>query len=491
MLKGSISCVADGPDSHKVKKERERVKVRVSIFFDGTLNNMSNVSYSKSKKSPYSEDIILKDIQEKFNDPDQYSSKYSSPSSYENDYSNIALLVRVVDTSKFEYHHCFEPIYREGIGTENSEEDSMLGYALGQSTTGVRAKVEKSIVEIMEVVKNRTDLASKKVIIDEFRFDVFGFSRGAAAARHFINQILNTTYFVTGGLAMIIKPLKERLNEQGFDIQQVKVHFAGLFDTVSSVGISGTALRLSNVKDLSLNAIGQATSVLHLVAADEHRKNFASTNIKSAPTGKELHLPGVHSDIGGGYSSPSFEHIKIYDTDDFFISEGDLEIIEADIEQLISEGWFDYSDLLHKDGRRCLLNFEKIREAVNWHGEVFVKRAGREYKGISNYYSRIPLHLMKLEAERNGMHFVKEKINNAPEMRLISDDPTLSQTYNLLEKYLDNPSNQEIWRSAPVLLELRRNYLHFSACCKKMLNSYAPDGPEYEGNIRKRRVHEG
>ena len=47
---------------------------------------------------------------------------------------------------------------------------------------------------------------------------------------------------------------------------------------------------------------------MHLVAAEEHRKNVSLTDIASAGSkGRELFLPGVHSDIGGDYRDEASE----------------------------------------------------------------------------------------------------------------------------------------------------------------------------------------
>ncbi len=63
-----------------------------------------------------------------------------------------------------------------------------------------------------------------------------------------------------------------------------------------------TNVRMYSSIALKLNAIQHAKDVVHLTAADEHRKKFSLTDIRSAGgKGREICLPGVHADIGGSY----------------------------------------------------------------------------------------------------------------------------------------------------------------------------------------------
>jgi len=99
----------------------------------------------------------------------------------------------------------------------------------------------------------------------------------------------------------------------------------GLYDTVSSYGRSF----LDDVDQLGLKIGGQAAKVVHLVAGDECRENFASTTIASAiaaGVGYELVLPGVHSDVGGGYA-------EVEQEERLFLSPRHLD-------PLVAAGWF-------------------------------------------------------------------------------------------------------------------------------------------------------
>jgi hypothetical protein len=137
--------------------------------------------------------------------------------------------------------------------------------------------------------------------IDGIEFDVFGFSRGAAAARHFVNEINRKRQ---GPLASALPATGARFVST-FDVDRdTRVGFVGLFDTVVSYGslADGFNVRSGDTGPLRIGLpAGCARQVVHLAARDEHRANFMLTTV--TPQHREIKLPGVHSDIGGGYNA--------------------------------------------------------------------------------------------------------------------------------------------------------------------------------------------
>ena len=138
--------------------------------------------------------------------------------------------------------------------------------------------------------------------------DLFGFSRGAALARHFVNVIL------AGLPDLSQKPVPvtdesllfgEMLTPPGEGnaalrypaLPNVSIRFVGLFDTVGSMFIPGNDNEL--FYDLGLPS-GCAQNIVHLVAAQEWREYFPLTRILPGD-GEEIVLVGAHADIGGGY----------------------------------------------------------------------------------------------------------------------------------------------------------------------------------------------
>lgn len=102
--------------------------------------------------------------------------------------------------------------------------------------------------------------------------DVYGFSRGAAMARTFVN-------LVRVGLKR--------------EFPLVTVRFLGVFDTVGSFGAGGDDVDVG--QNMCIRA-GDAAHVRHFTARHEIRENFPLTAL-----GPDRAYPGAHSDIGGGY----------------------------------------------------------------------------------------------------------------------------------------------------------------------------------------------
>lgn len=133
-------------------------------------------------------------------------------------------------------------------------------------------------------------------MIKFLQFDIFGFSRGAAAARHFANRIQSEDL-------AIISAIRQAMTDTTFNGSPAgKTRFIGIFDTVAAIGtpVNGLNPHSADTGDVKLTLRpGVAEKVFHITAANECRFNFALNSVK--PAWPELALPGVHSDIGGGY----------------------------------------------------------------------------------------------------------------------------------------------------------------------------------------------
>ena len=246
--------------------------LRVGVFFDGTGNNKEN-------------DLI------------------------KGKGSNIAKLwgrYKVEDNT--EQLIRLSRIYKNGVGTVDGEDNEIDGIAKGDG----------GIERIHEAIKEVAEFFDTKPCAKEFIVDVFGFSRGAAQARHFINELHDRA--------------------AGPD---VKVGFVGLYDTVASfsgswMGIlgfeedqpgdniniaewevqqgtrkvrrGGRIIEVPYYKEFIQPynfhlSSASAEHIEHFVAKDEVRKNFPLSSLEPNDGGflKEQTFIGVHSDIGGGY----------------------------------------------------------------------------------------------------------------------------------------------------------------------------------------------
>jgi len=89
---------------------------------------------------------------------------------------------------------------------------------------------------------------------------------------------------------------------------------AGLFDTVAAIGDPARGhMSVGDAKNPGVNlylARACAKQVVHLTAADECRHNF-SLNRVNTKYHEELVLPGVHSNLGGGYPSVMRERVLL------------------------------------------------------------------------------------------------------------------------------------------------------------------------------------
>ena len=124
--------------------------------------------------------------------------------------------------------------------------------------------------------------------------DVIGFSRGAAQARVFVTW------------------LHDLLMSQGAMFGAPSyVRMLGLFDTVSSIGVTDAAgghghNAWGTARDLRIHP--DVKRCVHFLALHELRSNFPSDSVGGEegvlpPNCSEHFYPGVHSDVGGGYAA--------------------------------------------------------------------------------------------------------------------------------------------------------------------------------------------
>ncbi len=146
-------------------------------------------------------------------------------------------------------------------------------------------------------LKKSTEPALGRIVVD-----VFGFSRGAAQARAWVNWLYGLCE-QQGGDA--------RTATYIFAGIPLQVRFMGLFDTVASVGPGGTLAGTALVwdghhawADDNLQIHPAVTHCEHYVAAHEVRASFPADSVRVEgaypPNVRECVYPGAHSDVGGG-----------------------------------------------------------------------------------------------------------------------------------------------------------------------------------------------
>lgn len=154
------------------------------------------------------------------------------------------------------------------------------------------------------------------------RLFLFGFSRGAYVVRALASILSMYGLFPKGNEPLIPYAIRQltTFNDGGenpidkfkladefkttFSSVACPIHFMGVWDTVSSVGWIANPLRLPRT---AYNP--EVMHARHAVAIDERRAFFRTNLFTSAPAGQperdtvEVWFPGVHADVGGGYSA--------------------------------------------------------------------------------------------------------------------------------------------------------------------------------------------
>lgn len=256
------------------------IKLEIGVFFDGTGNNTANTASGAG---------------------------FGRGGSYENGRSNVSLLSSLYKQKRdlweqdgTGYCRKFDMIYVDGIGTTANQSDYLPRNASGQISgmgpSGVERRVFDACVQIGTMI---TELAGG-VEPDEIIVDVFGFSRGAAAARYFVNCFRqgfidydSVDWSIWRGIHI------DHNRAETPDGRNVTFRFVGIFDTVAAIGL-GTDDDNGPVNVHVKTA--QADRIYHLTAANEYRENFRLNH--NVPGGGDTRaLPGAHSDVGGGYTT--------------------------------------------------------------------------------------------------------------------------------------------------------------------------------------------
>jgi len=191
-------------------------------------------------------------------------------------------------------------------------------YAQGSDAPSATKSARQLIEEQLELLHSKVQLhwtgdacesPEKKDpgIVKKIHVSIFGFSRGATEARAFVNFLI--------AMCTCDRRLSKKngpLTLGGFELQ---IDFVGIFDTVASIGIGNTFGNSFLLQGFDGHAawadaetvlrIPEDVRCVHLIAAHEIRRSFPldSISVKGAfsTNFEEVVVPGMHSDIGGGY----------------------------------------------------------------------------------------------------------------------------------------------------------------------------------------------
>jgi hypothetical protein len=254
------------------------------------------------------------------------------------------------------------------------------------------------------------------------------------------------------------------------EITKIEVRLAGLFDTVASFR---EGLFIGNETWLlSLDAVKHAKKVLQLASADEHRKTFSLTNIISKG-GEQYFLPGVHSDIGGGYADGEVESQVIF--------KGSPQDAELDMKRLMEAGWY-LAGQIHKE--------DFYSTPAGPHGMAMKPVVTSSHLHVARpklptAYCIIPLKIMAEFLKSDGIELNDkyqnkiDQIDNSPELKFIHDRVMAEYTSATTADYW-------ISRNDPWLKYARNRYLHFSAHYESI-----GMGPLFYNGKRTRKQYDG
>ncbi|MFB9261772.1 DUF2235 domain-containing protein [Bradyrhizobium erythrophlei] len=190
-------------------------------------------------------------------------------------------------------------IYSAGVGTNNRSSQIIAG-ATGEGLGSI----------ILEAYIN---LASNYVPGDKIY--IFGFSRGAFAARALTGFISYSGLLKANSLSLTEQAWRHFTDPKGADFnypeqkadathKKVEVEFLGVWDTVAGPYKKQEVMEKFRFKHLKLDPIVKCG--VHILSIDESRGDYEPVlwngPSRDGQTLEQIWMPGVHADIGGGYS---------------------------------------------------------------------------------------------------------------------------------------------------------------------------------------------
>ncbi|MDX8001058.1 DUF2235 domain-containing protein [Xenorhabdus sp. Reich] len=390
------------------------INLIIGVFFDGTGNNVNNT------------DERLCAAEKNDLTPDQYDkfmcsfNQYGKPGdvsrlSYDNYYTNVHFLYKIYNDSKLDENSRQIKVYIEGVGTISGESDHVWGYMSGRGDAGVITKTDIAIQKIKIELSGL--LKEVKDNIKSLRFDIIGFSRGAASSRHFANRILNKD-------ADLLNALNECFTNRRYLAKSLyptgKTRFLGIYDTVSAVAVANNNFNPhksyttgSDVKISLPPHLNIAQHVFHITAQNECRYNFSLNSVK--PHWPELELPGAHADVGGGYDPVGDERLcitrpKMIPTSGIKVIPDNNLPVYKDVQKELSllKKSLTIGPLITDENARIVTwRDESSALAMQRSGLINVVAAAVLTRTIKNDWSKVGMLVMQDAAQEAGLVFNK------------------------------------------------------------------------------------
>lgn len=350
--------------------------------------------------------------------------------------SNIAKLYSLYNTAPYTFENSTEiefirKLYIRGVGSKSGER--VFG---GVNGIGARRRLTRAY----NFVKQHFD-ADDALSCDLKYVDIFGFSRGAAMARHFANMLLNMPPNIGDSDAT----------------HTIVIRFLGIFDTVASFGMPGNEI------DLGFDLHVDPTKVERCVhfTADHERRSFfdlqsilSSANATQADNCTELGYPGAHSDVGGGYMliperAAGFykkriikgKYVDVPADDDFFEADEYLpDDVVFDQEENIDEDYY-LGEQLGKSNELCRIPLKDMYDEITDFGIRMNNMADDPRYAISMKISD-EVKSFYQDYRDNGLSF-----KDAIQTRYIHDSRYIID--DISEKFPWNDLKREIYYTQP------------------------------------------
>lgn len=403
------------------ERVQQGITLRVGFFFDGTGDNAANVARGEQcRANQLGYDAADERALLEYCPPHQMDPM----SSYGRQRTNVWRLYNLYrdDSSSHvpaEVEEASIPVYVSGVGTKTGKADnSFPDMALGRGETGVVEKVANSAAAFIERLKLLLG-SNPNLLVEKLEIDVFGFSRGAAAARHFVNDLSRGTDSMLGqALPQGRRPLVRAFAWRPG--QDIRVNVIGLFDTVAAIGslADGWDVNDDQNGDLKLHlAPDSAKQVIHLVAGDEYRHNYSLNSTQ--PNFSEITLPGAHGDIGGNYPLEAEEKLFLTqpfrDEVDIRLPNEESRACKQASRALASWQQRGLIDLAHPNGK-LFIDWRQARSTDNPLRRKVIYAQVKLERRVRGEYGRIPLRIMHTLAQEAGAPF--RPMPNTSELRL-------------------------------------------------------------------------
>lgn len=424
--------------------------LNVGFFFDGTGYNEHNLEYNTEITDKRAESLFE-------TEPKDYYDKlyrqmfrekiglinFPSPSSrgsYSVGPSNIVYLFESYPEGKINSNTYAGRVYISGVGTSPGVDDDLITEGAGWSLlfmrqTGVISKTDDAFKAFDALLAK---IVAEGISIETITLNIFGFSRGAAVARHFINRINYDEHSINTIL------------EKHFGrIIKVEVNFLGLFDCVAAIlALTQGSLDVGDAKtgDVKLSLHEKdVNTIFHITAEHETRYNFA-LNVNSTKNNYELGLPGSHSDIGGGLSEGASDECFFVSKPYYSHEEPSKQIEESKSYRMALEkknnllkhplwgGIFSCAELeIHNWQDKQFLSHKVI------HGNICVLSR----KNVQHHLHRISLYAMHKFALNKGVPFLPLEVHHTEQTVIPPDLSFFKQEVQAaLEQLLQSPEGR-------------------------------------------------